>query len=223
MAPERKSRKKRRSRSSSDTLHHNGPRATQLPLPPPFASSSQADGGVPLRLLTIGHSNHDARHMLDLLRLHGVQTLVDVRSAPYSRYAPHFSRDALAVRLGQVGIRYCWAGDTLGGRPADPACYREKIVRPGNVDYDAVARQPWYQVGLRKLLETAACGITAIMCSEEEPRRCHRHRLIERSLRESDVDVLHIRSDGSLEKIEPGANTMPEAPSPQLALMGFGE
>jgi len=40
-----------------------------------------------LRVLTIGHSNHSLEHLLDLLRLHSVQVIADVRSSPYSKYA----------------------------------------------------------------------------------------------------------------------------------------
>ena len=37
------------------------------------------------------------------------------------------------------------------------------------------------------------------MCSEEDPRRCHRHHLIARSLLELGIEVGHIRRDGTVE------------------------
>jgi hypothetical protein len=195
----------------------------QLSLPPPFPPIG-AGGGLPdpLTIFTIGHSNLDQQSFLALLRQHGLQTVVDVRSAPYSRYAPHFNQDALDRLLDEARVRYVWAGDTLGGRPTDPTCYHDGQVRLGNVDYTAVAGKAWYQDGVRHLLAIAALGATAILCSEEEPRRCHRHRLIEPTLRERGVVVWHIRKDGSLEVIAPDDNTMPEAPQPQLTLLGFG-
>jgi uncharacterized protein (DUF488 family) len=195
-----------------------------LPLPPPFSPPLDANGlataGEPTRLFTIGHGNQDGATFVSLLRQHGVSTLVDVRSAPYSRYAPHFSKAVLRGLLDDVGIRYQWAGDALGGRPSDPACYRDCVVQPGNVDYDFVARQPWYEEGIVRLMAQARGGVTAMMCSEENPRRCHRHRLIEPSLRERGLDVLHIRADGTLETVDP-AELAEDAP-PQLALLGFG-
>lgn len=219
MAPGAKRPATRRTRTGGATVHPNGARAKQLPLPPPFAPL--VPGSEPLRLLTIGHSNHDAERFRDLLLQHDVRVLVDVRSAPYSRYAPHFGRESLAVLLDDAHIRYLWYGDSLGGRPDEPACYRDGIVKPGNVDYTVMAQQPWYQEGLQRLMMTAASGTTAIMCSEEDPRRCHRHRLIERTLSGRGVLVEHIRGDGRLETILAEEPAPREAPNPQLTLAGF--
>ena len=59
---------------------------------------------------TIGHSNHALDHFLGLLAEHGVEILVDVRSQPYSRYTPHFSRDALRADVTNAGLRYLFMG-----------------------------------------------------------------------------------------------------------------
>ncbi len=221
MTSRARQRKKNRKIEMNDTLSHDKSEAWQLSLPPPFDPGGEIVEAP--RILTIGHSNHEPGHFLDLLRQYGVTVLLDVRSAPYSRYAPHFNRDILGEALASVTIDYQWVGDALGGRPDDPACYRDGVVRKGNVDYARLAARPWYQEGVRLLLETAARATTAIMCSEEDPRRCHRHHLIEATLRESGVDVLHIRRDGSLEAIETDEDEAapPIEPSPQLALMGW--
>jgi uncharacterized protein (DUF488 family) len=193
-----------------------------LPLPPPFfvTDGEPAVAARPLTIYTIGHSNQTADAFLALLEQHRLQILVDVRSAPYSRYAPHFNRGALAALLDDAKMHYVWADEALGGRPADPACYRDRIKRIGNVDYAAVARQTWFQDGVDRLQETAASGATAILCSEEDPRRCHRHLLIEPALRQREIAVIHIRGDGSVETID-SAHTDAAVPSPQLALEGF--
>ena len=47
---------------------------------PPTEQPAQAG----FRVLTIGHSNHSMEHFLELLRLHAVQVVADVRSSPYS-------------------------------------------------------------------------------------------------------------------------------------------
>ena len=39
-----------------------------------------------MRLFTIGHSNGGVEQLLDLLAGYGIETLVDVRTAPYSRF-----------------------------------------------------------------------------------------------------------------------------------------
>ena len=42
-------------------------------------------------ILTIGHSNHTLERFLGLLARHRVTAVADVRSAPYSRFRPHFN------------------------------------------------------------------------------------------------------------------------------------
>ena len=43
------------------------------------------------------HGNAPFQEGERILRLHGVATLVDVRSTPFSRYGPDFRKSALAV------------------------------------------------------------------------------------------------------------------------------
>lgn len=49
------------------------------------------DRGQPT-VYTIGHSNQPTEAFLDLLRQHGIEVVVDVRSAPYSRFVPQFNK-----------------------------------------------------------------------------------------------------------------------------------
>jgi uncharacterized protein (DUF488 family) len=153
-----------------------------------------------LTIYSVGHSNLTIEGFLTLLTDHGIETIVDVRSMPYSQYSPQFNREELQRALDRQGISYAYAGDFLGGRPTEPSCYKNGVVPEGKadylslVDYPAVARQPTYQRGLNRLLEIAAESRTAVMCSEEDPNRCHRQHLIAQTLLEKDCSVLHIRS-----------------------------
>lgn len=130
--------------------------------------------------------------------------LVDVRSAPYSRYNPQFNKESIALELSQHEIEYAYAGKYLGGRPPDPNCYKsKKLPEDGadylhEVDYPEVMKRAWFIQGIDRLLEMADQDLTAIMCSEEDPALCHRHHLIARYIQEShpEVRVLHIRGNG---------------------------
>ena len=149
-------------------------------------------------VLTIGHSRHPIDRFLALLRQHQVEVLVDARSQPFSRFSPHFSRGRLESAVAAASMRYLFLGDQLGGRPKEPACYDAA----GNVDYDRVERQPFYQQGIERLLDGIARFRVCVLCSEEDPSHCHRRRLIGRTLVRRGVTVLHIRKDGSLEPNE---------------------
>ncbi len=166
-------------------------------------------GNISHPVFTIGHSNHEPKEFLTLLQMHGVDTVVDVRSAPYSRYLPHFNKEDLEEALKEAGIRYIFRGKELGGQPADRVCYDAD----GRVTYDKLAATAAFEKGLAYVLDTAAVhpstgsGRTAsstarrlaLMCSEKEPLDCHRTLLIAQTLAKQGVAVAHIHADGSLE------------------------
>ena len=158
-----------------------------------------------MKLLTLGHSNHSLEKFISLLEENGVMTLVDVRTAPASRYNPHFNKESLEHALPMRGIQYAFAGKFLGGRPTDPACYKSRALPAEGadylheVDYPEVMKREWFRKGVERLLEMADEQTTAIMCSEENPAQCHRHHLIAKYLMREhpEVKVIHIRGDGN--------------------------
>ena len=130
-------------------------------------------------LLTVGHSNHDLDTFFSLAAMDRVQLIVDVRSSPWSRFAPHFNRSNLGAALQQRGIEYLHAGDRLGGRPSDPTLYTPY----GQADYVAMAKDPGFQGALAGLIDITAEVQTAVLCSEKDPHQCHRALLIADALR----------------------------------------
>jgi len=147
----------------------------------------------PLLIYTIGHSDHTTTTFVDLLRQHGITLVVDVRSQPYSRWAPQFNRELLARALQEASIGYQFLGDALGGRPTDPALYDPGQEYP---NYPRVEQTPAYQAGIDRLLDLARAGRVAVMCGEGDHRHCHRHLLIAQTLLARGVRVLHIQPDG---------------------------
>lgn len=160
-------------------------------------------------ILTVGHSNLGLDAFLDLLRRSGVGTIVDVRSVPYSQFVPHFNRDILERSLRGAGFGYVYEAAALGGRPDDPSCYKAGVVPEGKanflelVDYAVVAERSWFQAGLDRVIATAAASTMALMCTEEDPLRCHRHYLIAAALLARGVPVRHIRANGGIFPAEP--------------------
>lgn len=160
-------------------------------------------------VFTIGHSNVEAERLIELLRQHAIAVVVDVRSAPYSRYCPQFNKENLRRVLQAAGIAYVYGGAKLGGRPQDPECYGE-----GRVRFALIEARPWYREGIERLLEIAREQRCAIMCAEEDPAHCHRHHLVSQTLLRMGVRVWHIRGDGQTE-----AACLDEAEAEQLPLL----
>jgi len=146
-------------------------------------------------VLTIGHSNHSIEHFFDLLKLHSVQVIADVRSSPYSKYSSQFDHEPLMKSLRDAGFQYVYLGAELGGRPRGEAYYDPG----GRVLYDKVAESAPFQEGLARLEKGLEDHKVALLCAEEDPAGCHRRLLITRVLTERGIAVNHIRGDGRLQ------------------------
>ena len=166
-----------------------------------------------LRVLTIGHSNHQVEHFLDLLKSHSVEVVADTRSYPYSEYATQFDQKPLKMALEADGIRYVFLGRELGGRPDGDEFYDDQ----GHVLYDRVAETELFQEGVLRLEKGIREYKVAMLCAEENPAACHRRLLIGRVLLNRGIQVDHIRGDGRIQtETEVAAETNPN--KDQLAL-----
>lgn len=146
---------------------------------------------------TIGHSNHEIASFIALLRQHNITALGDVRSHPYSRYVPQYSREALKAALAAAGIAYVFLGKELGARSKNPTCYKQ-----GRVQYERLAKEPTFLDGIDRVIQGADRYRIALMCAEKDPIECHRALLVARKLFETGIPVNHILADGLLETHE---------------------
>ena len=162
-------------------------------------------------LYTIGHSTHTAQKVMDLLRLHGITAIADVRSSPYSRMNPQFNRDSFSDLLNARKIAYVFLGRELGARSRDRNCYLQ-----GKVQYDLLARTQLFQSGLDRVIHGMTTHRVALLCAEKDPLTCHRAILVCRHLVTRGVVVKHVLEDGRIERHE-------EALSRLLAEHGLSE
>ncbi len=153
----------------------------------------------PTQIYTIGHSDHTIEGLIDLLQRNAIQTVVDVRSQPYSRWTPQFNREVVARDLESAGIQYRYMGDRLGGRPADASLYEPGDEHP---NYERLEATAAYQRGINELLALASAERVALMCSEGDFHNCHRHHLLAQTLLARGAEVQHILPDGSLAPAE---------------------
>lgn len=151
--------------------------------------------GVEQRIFTIGHSNHPLDKFLSLLKAHGVEVLVDIRSHPYSKHAPHFDSRNLKAGVANAGMKYLFLGKELGGRPKGEEFYDAE----GYVLYSRVAGVPFFLEGISQLETVIQKHRVAIMCSEENPIGCHRRLLVGRVLTERGAIIHHIRGSGRVQ------------------------
>jgi len=170
----------------------------------------------PFRVFTIGHSNLALDRLLELLRRHEIDVVVDVRSTPYSRHNPQYNREPFSAALQRRGLQYRSEGNRLGGKPTDPSCYvrvdtgASSSRETQQVDYRLVTEKDWFQEAVNELADLAASHNVVLLCAEENPERCHRHDLLTPALVGRNVEVLHIRATGETElaQLSPEARQM---------------
>jgi len=143
------------------------------------------------RILTIGHSTRTIEDFTDLVRAHGVQLVVEVRTVPRSRRNPQFNEDTLAASLTKSGIDYVQLKE-LGGlrhpmKDSQNLGWRNLSFR-GFADY---MQTPDFEAGINELIRLARDRTVVIMCAEALPWRCHRS-LIADALLVREIEVEHI-------------------------------
>ena len=149
-------------------------------------------------IYTIGYGGRDIAEFLRLLNRYGIDTLVDVRSQPYSKFSPEFSKSSLSHSLRSSGIKYAFMGDALGGRQADRSCYKFSPQRKKAVlDHKRLEAKAHYRGAIARLRQGLSAGSRiALMCSELDPRECHRGYALGKSLDGGGVAVVHIGRHG---------------------------
>jgi len=144
-----------------------------------------------LTIWTIGHSTRTLGEFLELLTVHRIEALTDVRRFPVSRRHPHFNHDALRASLPEVGLEYALLPELGGRRQPRPnshnTLWRNESFR-GYADYIETEA---FRAGIERLLELARRKRTAVMCAEAVWWKCHRS-LIADYLKAAEVSVRHI-------------------------------
>ena len=129
---------------------------------------------MPLTVLTVGHSTRTSEDFIQLLQVHGVTRVVDVRAIPRSRHNPQFDQELLSRSLKEAGIGYTHMAG-LGGlrhttRNSLNLGWRNESFR-GFADYMQTSE---FERGLRDMLRFARKERIALMCAEAVPWACHR-------------------------------------------------
>jgi uncharacterized protein (DUF488 family) len=132
------------------------------------------DSAPVLTIFTIGHSTRPVNQFAELLLVHDIKLVVDVRTIPRSRQNPQYNIESLPQTLNEYGIVYEHMPGLGGLRHAKKDSLNsgwENASFRGFADY---MQTPEFSESLGRLVDRARTGATAIMCAEAVPWRCHR-------------------------------------------------
>jgi uncharacterized protein (DUF488 family) len=163
------------------------------------------------RIFTVGHSTRSADEFATVLRSFGITNVADIRTIPRSRRHPHFSGPQLAADLARTNVAYLHIAE-LGGlrrpRADSPNMAWRNTGFRGYADHMLTDA---FEEGLARLAELAGTGVTAVMCAEAVPWRCHRSLL---------ADTLVVRG-AQVEHITAPSRSHPHTLSPIARVQGL--
>jgi uncharacterized protein (DUF488 family) len=148
---------------------------------------------IPLAVYTIGHSTRPIDEFVRLLKSHGVQKLVDVRTIPRSRHNPQFNREELSGAMHASHIHYTHMPGLGGLRHPRSDSINTGWCNASFRGYADYMQTPEFQSNLNDLIELAKQDRVAVMCAEAVPWRCHRS-LIADALLARGIEVREISS-----------------------------
>ena len=138
-------------------------------------------------IYTIGHSNYDTNQFITILQNYSIDIVVDIRSAPYSKYCPQFNKKTVEQVLNNGGIKYLFLGKELGARPDSPECYEHYRVQ-----FDKLKETELFKQGIERIKDSINNFIVTLMFSEKDPFNWHRTILVSRVLTGEGIEVRHI-------------------------------
>jgi len=166
---------------------------------------ARAPGDMTQPIYTIGHSTRTLAELGQILRAHGVDTLVDVRSIRRSRTNPQFNEAKLRAYLARIGIGYRVIAELGGRRPkakVPPKHANDAWQNQAFRNFADHAETAAFRAGLAKLMVLGKQHTVAIMCSEAVWWRCHR-RIIADHLMAHHVPVVHLMSQRAATEATP--------------------
>jgi uncharacterized protein (DUF488 family) len=149
-------------------------------------------------LLTIGHGTLDQDRLGGLIVGAGVESLVDIRTAPGSRRFPHVARNALEEWVPALGVGYRWEKRLGGWRKPRPGSPNVALRHPSFRGYADYMADGEFWSALDGVIEEATEVRTAVMCSETLYWRCHRRLVADAAVLSRGTEVLHLGHDGKL-------------------------
>jgi len=130
-------------------------------------------------IYTIGHSLTQIDEFIKTLKSNQIEVLIDVRTYPRSNRARQFNQDTLSKALHRVGIQYLYKGGNLGGLGENVA-FEETIFA---------------------ISQMATNQRVVLMCSEGNPKKCHRYSILTPAFQKQGLTVEHLVSEKNKSQI----------------------
>lgn len=172
-----------------------------------------------MKIFTIGYAGFAIDDFIKALKKHNINSLIDVRSSPFSKFYQDYNKPLLCDTLQKNGIIYRNYNSEFGARQDDKTYYPN-----GYLDFSMFTRSKAFLDGMQKIINAIPLGYKfVLMCSEKDPINCHRTIMVGKAFSDNGISVRHILSDGHIitqSDIEARLLDMYYPDRDQLALFG---
>lgn len=146
-------------------------------------------------IYTIGHSNYTMEKLIEMLKFYNINTVVDIRGTPYSKYNVQFDKERIKYTLNKEGFIYIYMAKELAAKRLNKVSYNNE----GYSDFEKVVQEEDFIKGIERLKDGCNKGYRiALLGAMQDPIRCHRSVLVGRALKEAGFNVMHILDDLSI-------------------------
>lgn len=143
-------------------------------------------------IYTIGHSNYPEEKLIDMLKFYNIDTVVDIRGTPYSKYNIQYNKEIIEQTLKSKGFIYIYMAKELAAKRMKKISYNKE----GYADFEKVINEEEFVNGIERLRNGCKKGYNiALLGAMQDPIRCHRSILCGRYLRDAGFEVRHILDD----------------------------
>lgn len=146
-------------------------------------------------IFTIGYSSFKVHELINILKQYGINSLIDVRSNPNSKYYEDYNKNTFERLLKFHGIIYRNYKDEFGARQEDAKYYPN-----GYLDFELFTSSSKFLEGVDKI--KAGMDISykfVFMCAEKDPSTCHRNIMVAKEFYKKGYNVKNILADGTYE------------------------
>lgn len=148
-----------------------------------------------MKIYTIGHSNYSMERFLDMLRHYNINTVVDIRGTPYSKYNVQYDKEKLQETLRSEGFIYIYMAKEFAAKRGNKQSYNGE----GYSNFEEVVKEKDFLSGIERLKVGCSKGYRiALLGAMQSPIRCHRCILLGRELIKAGFELRHILDDYSL-------------------------
>lgn len=148
-----------------------------------------------LNIYTIGHSNYPLEKLIDMLTYYKIDTIVDIRGTPYSKYNVQYNKEAFEKSLKEAGFNYIYMAREFAAKRSPKISYNKE----GYCDFEKAIQEESFKTGILRLKKGCEKGYKIVLLGAmQDPIRCHRSILVGRELEKHGFKVNHILDDYSL-------------------------